>query len=140
VTAIPLDDEQEVLFRQIHPSFMQGDEVSSIPFAPTSQAFAPTAKDGGYLSVDRSSKTSAAESFKLFNGNGSSSAAVYGLTVGEFSVESISCVDDPIEASDGRAANLAHAVADYTPHAAGQQKNKAKRLKQKAIVRGRLHP
>lgn len=140
MTTSPLDDEKEVLFRQIHPSFMQGDEVSSIPFTPTSQAFGPTPKDDGFLSVDRSSKTSAAASFKLFNDNGNSSVAVYGVTVGEFSGEAISCTDDPLTVSENQAANPAHALADYTPHSLGQQKNKAKRLKQKAINRGRLHP
>lgn len=140
MTASLLDDEQEVLFRQIHPSFLQGAELSSIPFAPTSQAFCPTPKDDGFLSVDRASKTSAVESFKLFNANGNSSVAVYGVTVGEFKSEAIPCIDDPLEASKDQAANPAHALADYTHHTSGQQKNKAKRLKQKAINRGRLYP
>ena len=140
MTAVHLDDKDEVLFRQIHPSFIQDGEVSSQPFVPTSQAFAPTPKDDGFLSVDRSSITSAGESYRLFTSNGHSSSAVYGVTVGEFSDEAIQCIEAPIKATEKQAANEAHALANYNPHTAGQQKTKAKRLKQKAIARGRLHP
>ena len=140
MTAVHLDDNDEILFRQIHPSFIQDGEVSSQPFAPTSQAFAPTPKDDGFLSVDRSSMTSASDSHRLFTSNGHSSSAVYGVTVGEFSAEEIPCIAAPIKASETQAANDAHALANYNPHTPNQQKNKAKRLKQKAIARGRLHP
>ncbi|AUW46857.1 hypothetical protein [Rhizobium leguminosarum] len=140
MTAVHLEDKDEILFRQIHPSFIQDGELSSQPFTPTSQAFAPTPKDEGYLSVDRSSMTSAGDSYRLFTSNGHASSAVYGVTVGEFCEQAIACIQAPIQASENQTANPAHALADYNPHKSGQQKNKAKRLKQRAIARGRLHP
>lgn len=72
-----LTDENEVLLRQIHPTFIQGGQ-------PSSQPFAPTPKDANRLSVDRSSLTTAADSHALFTGNGHASEAVYGVSVGEF--------------------------------------------------------
>ncbi len=130
---IELSDDDEVLFRQVHPGFMQGD-------APSSQSFMPTPKDDNKLSVDRSALTTAKDSYRLFTGNGFESTAVYGLTVGEFRGQDIPCIEDPLEASDGKAANPAHALADYEAHPPSRQKTKAKRLKQKALARGRLYP
>ncbi len=140
MTAAILSDDDEILFRQIHPSFMQGDDLSSQPFLPTSQAFAPTPKDDDKLSLDRSSLTTPSDSYYLFKRNGHSSTAVYGLSVGEFKGEDIACQADPIEETNEQEANPAHALADYSKHKQNQQKNKAKRLKQRAIARGKLHP
>ena len=130
---IELSDDDEVLFRQVHPGFMQGD-------TPSSQSFMPTSKDDNKLSVDRSSLTTAKDSYQLFTGNGFESRAVYGVTVGEFREQDIPCIGDPLDSSNGQAANPAHALADYRAHTPSRQKIKAKRLKQKALVRGRLFP
>lgn len=126
-----ISESHEILFRQVHPSFFDQGE-------PSSQTFAPTPKDNNKLSVDRSSLTSAREAYELFTGNGHLSVAVYGLSVGDFSEEKIETFPDPIPPSDGNAANPAHAYADYSQHTGNQQKNKAKRLKRKAISRGCL--
>ena len=128
-----LADVDEVLFRQIHPSFLDNGK-------PSSQPFAPTAKDQDKLSVDRSSLTDAASSFALFTGAGHQSVGVYGLTVGEFGAELIPCLSDPLPAVGAEPANPAHAYADFSGHGPSRQKAKAKRLKQKALARGRLHP
>jgi hypothetical protein len=102
-------DQEEILYRQIHPSFLEGGE-------PSSQPFRPTPKDENKLSTDRASIVSAQQSYDLFtNGNGFSSAGVYGLTVGEFSAEKIDCIPDPIEPTNTRKANPAHCFADYSP-------------------------
>ena len=130
---IELSDDEEVLFRQVHPRFMQDN-------APSSQSFMPTPKDNNKLSVDRSALTTAKDSHGLYTGNGLESAAVYGLTVGEFRGQDIPCIEDPLDASDGKAANPAHALADYEAHTPRRQKTKAKRLKQMALARGRLYP
>lgn len=135
-----LDNVDEVLFRQIHPNFKDGDGLSSQPFIPSSQAFNPTPKDNNKLSVDRSSLTDAASSYELFISAGHKSAAVFGVSMSEFSHEGIDCFSDPIPVSDNNNGNPAHALADYSPHTQGQQKNKAKRLKAKAIARGQLFP
>jgi hypothetical protein len=64
--------------------------------------------DENLLSVDRSSLTSAAASHESYVAGGLSSAAVYGVTVGEFSVETIACRSDPLEKKKGQAKNEAH--------------------------------
>ena len=128
-----MTDEAEILFRQIHPSFIQGDE-------PSSQVFQPTTKDDHKLSVDRSSLTTAADANALFTSSGRLSVAVYGLSVGEFRIEHLPCASDPLDATGEEPANPAHAYADYSAHGVNQQKIKAKRLKQQALARGRIYP
>jgi hypothetical protein len=128
-----LADNNEVLFRQIHPTFYQNGEPSSQPFLPTS-------KDQNKLSVDRSALTTAADAYELFKMNGNTSVAVYGISVGEFGVEALECTSDPLGATKDQQANLAHAIADYSLHGGSKQKNIAKRLKIKALARGCLHP
>ena len=124
----------ELMFRQIHPSFVEDDGV------PSSQPFRPTEKDNNKLSVDRSSVHAVDAAYDLFVAEGHQSAGVYGLTVGEFSAEQIPCFEDPIPATPASMGNDAHAVADYTVHSLSQQRKVAKRLKQAAVKRGRLHP
>jgi hypothetical protein len=128
-----IKDDSEILFRQIHPSFLQDGQ-------PSSQPFCPTAKDENKLSVDRSSLTTASESFALFQSNGFATVAIYGLSVGEFREQALPCRADPLEKTEAIAANPAHACVDYGAHKPAQQKVKAKRLKLSAVARGRLHP
>jgi hypothetical protein len=128
-----LVDEGEILFRQIHPEFMDNGE-------PTSQGFGPTAKDEGKLSVDRSAITDPKSSYELYIKSGLRSAGVYGITVGECRAESLTCHPEPAEKIDQRPENPAHSFVDFRRFSVSQQKNKAKRLKRAAIARGKLHP
>jgi hypothetical protein len=128
-----LTNNEELLYGQIHPNLLDGD-------VPASTNFCPKASDNSELSLDRSSITSAAAAFELFNSNGYSSAAVYALTVSEFGEEQIPCREDGIVATATTKANPAHAIADYSSHTNNQQKKTAKRLKRKAVARGKLHP
>lgn len=128
-----LTDENELLFRQIHPDLLDGD-------VPASTNFKPKKSDENKLSADRSSKTTAAQSFELYTSSGLSSIAVYALSVGEFAQERVPCFDDPIEASGELKANPAHSIADFSEHTTSQQDKMAKRLKQKAVLRGKQHP
>jgi hypothetical protein len=128
-----LDSTEEVLFRQIHPTQYDNSH-------PASGQFAPSLKDEGKLSVDRSSITTADASHALFTGNGFDSAAVYGVSVGEFSAESLPCYPDPLKAEGTLAANPAHAYADFQSVSTSQGKKIAKRLRNAAVKRGRLHP
>jgi hypothetical protein len=130
---IDLDDPQEVLFRQIHPSCLHDGE-------PASDQFKPRPSDDGLLSVDRSALITAAESHTLYTGNGRQSAAVYGVTVDEFSGHGVSCVEDPLAADGDLAANPAHAVANFASLTEQQRKTASKRLKRAAVARGCLHP
>ena len=133
MTSQPLCDGDEVLFRQIHPSFYDNSYPSSGPFAPS-------AKDDSKLSVDRSSLTTAAASHALFTGNGFASVAVYGVSVAEFNAESLPCHPDPLRAEGALAANPAHAYADFSAFNPSQSKKIAKRLRNNAVQRGRLYP
>jgi hypothetical protein len=133
VTDTKLSDVDEVMLRQIHPTFIEDGE-------PSSQPFRPTPKDENKLSVDRGSKTTPAGAYDLFVASGLKSVAVYGVSVAEFGDQGVSCHPDAIEAGDGIVANPAHAFADYSAHADSKQKTVAKRIKLKAIARGRLHP
>jgi hypothetical protein len=128
-----LTEGAEVLFRQIHPNFMH-DGV------PSSDRFMPSERDENRLSVDRSSMVAAAESHALYTSGGLASAAVFGLTVAEFASEAIACFTDPVDATEDRAPNPAHALADYSAHAVQRQRMIAKRLKRAAVARGQLHP
>ena len=129
----PIGTSEELLFRQIHPTQLQGGVLSSAIFVPTPD-------DDDHLSVDRSSVTSAKESFELFTRNGLSSVAVCGVTVGEFGKEGLPCHPDPLPATEMLEANPAHAYADYTG-ATGTNKRKklAQRLRTVAADRGTLH-
>ncbi len=136
--AVPKDtrlvDDDEILFRQVHPDlYLDGTLASS--------AFQPTAADKGQLSVDRSSLTDTAASFALYVENGLKSRATYGVSVGQFGAEGISCHSDPLAATALLQANPAHAYADYTGIASPKaEKKKAQRLRDKAVERGCLHP
>jgi hypothetical protein len=129
----PIRASGELLFRQVHPTQLQGGVLSSA-------IFIPTLEDKDQLSVDRSSLTTAKDSFDLFTGNGLSSIAVYGVTVGEFGKEGLPCHPDPLQATGTLKANPAHAYVDYTS-ATGTNKRKklAQRLRTVAADRGSLH-
>jgi hypothetical protein len=128
-----LRDAAEVLFRQIHPDFIQNGE-------PSSDRFRPSQQDQNKLSLDRSKLVTASQAHANYVAGGRASAAVFGLSVGEFSNENIPCVEDPLPAAGERLANPAHALADYSRHSPSDQKLISKRLKRIAVRRGCLHP
>ncbi len=128
-----LTDEAEIVFRQIHPNCMHDGE-------PSSDRFRPSEKDANMLSVDRSALVSAEQSHTLYTANGNASAAVFGLSVAEFAGDSVTCFENPVEATPATVANPAHALADYSAHTLKQQKLIAKKLKRAAVARGQLHP
>ncbi len=128
-----LSDDENLLFRQIHPNFVQ-DGI------PSSQPFVPNANDQGKLSLDRSVKTTAADAFERYLSAGRQTTAVYGVTVKEFGEERIDCFKDPIVADDPKFENLSHAFANYSPFSDKEKKIKAKRIKHHALARGCLHP
>lgn len=123
----PLTDNDELLFRQIHPQHAGTD-------MPSSQAFQVFSKDRGELSVDRSSLTTAANSFATFRKNGFQTVAVYGLNVGEFGSLEILCYPKPL------CINKAHAIADFSHQTRSGCKSLAKKLRAIAHSRGRLYP
>ena len=78
-------DDDEVMFRQIHPSSLQNGE-------PASDRFRPYASDGHLMSVDRSALITAEQSHSLYTSTGRKSAAVFGVSVREFGDEAIDCL------------------------------------------------
>lgn len=127
-----LTNNSEILFRQIHPNSLQNGE-------PGSDRFRPSEQDENMLSVDRSSLASAMDAHALYTNANRKSAAVFGISVGEFETESIPCMTDPLDETQTEPANPAHALADYSTHSTSKQKLVAKRLKRHAVERGCLY-
>lgn len=128
-----LTDDSEVLLRQIHPNLYLDGKIAST-------AFMPTPADEGELSVDRSSLTTPIASFNLYMANGRESAAVYGVSVGQFETQNIPCHSNPLPETDKLKANPAHAYADFEKNETPKkQKQAAQRIRDRAIERGRLY-
>jgi hypothetical protein len=128
-----IDDPQEVQFRQVNPSWV--DEGH-----PTRQAFSPSTKDYGCLSLDRSISITAKQSFENFTALGLKSEAVYGIAASEFGEEPnpIECHASPIE--EDVYINPHHSHADFNGLSKGQRKAKITELRRVALSRGKLHP
>lgn len=124
-----IDDLDEVQFRQVNPSWIE-DGV------PTRQAFIPTRKDDGKLSLDRSASTTAKQAYDDFRSLGLSSNGVFGITPGECENEPnpIECFESPLES------NPHHSHADFNRLTKSQRKTKSQDLRRKAISRGKLYP
>lgn len=131
-TPAPLSDAAEVLFRQIHPDLFDGDQ-------PASSAFLPSPGDQDQLSTDRSSLTTAKDAYELYVGNSRKSVGTFGVTVGEFGEQGLSCFADPVCSGGTITANPAHARVDFGSLGTNQQRKVAKRLKKAAVSRGILH-
>lgn len=134
---IPSSDE--VLIRQVNPAWLDDGEPSSQSFYPWRDI------DEDCMSVDRGSLTTAADAFVLFTsprpqGFEQPSAGAWGLTVAEIEADGVSAWEDPVAATAETPANAAHAVVEFAPLTKKQQKSIGRKLKAKAIARGRLHP
>jgi hypothetical protein len=114
----------EVLFRQVHPSFIPDGVVQS-------NAFKPTLKDEGKLSVSLASLTSAEDAYlhhTVFLGK--QSAGVWALTGQE-------CIDNgTLGFHEAEPNNHAHGFIDFRGKSKKQIENAAKTLKNHANRRG----
>lgn len=123
-----LTDMTEQLLRQLHPSWRQGERI-------TSQLFKPTRKDEGRLSADRGSKVSCDVAYETHRSNGHPSDGVYAVTVGEVRDEAkLTSYDDP------QPEKPAHAYVDMTGLTNRQADAAAGLLRDLAVGRGCLHP
>ncbi len=120
-------DSNNKLFRQVHPSFVQGNSVSSQVFS--SQTFRPTSKDNNKLSVYNEIVFSAKESFDHYQSLGYISAGVVGVSKGECDLENLPVNEDNLPFNG-------HCSIDYNGLEASAIKNKAKKLKNYATKRG----
>lgn len=111
-----------LLYRQVNPSWIQHERV-------TSQAFKPTPKDGCQLSVYDGDLTSAQESWEHFTDQGMKSAGVLAVSVAETAACGLSARSDPAPFPE-------HAVIDFTGLGSNQVEKAAKKLKAHATERG----
>ncbi len=95
-----LEVQSESLHRQVHPAWIQEGRV-------TSQAFKPTPRDRGCISVHRGTKVTAEEAYNRYTGRGHDSIGVLSLTVADFTAEQRQCLDAPDDEDD------AHAYVDF---------------------------
>jgi len=119
-------NDATIVYRQIHPSFVQAG-------FPTSQAFRPTPKDESKLSVYDGDQITPENSFKHYVHELSlSSVGVMGLTVAECAAESLAVCSDPVHFPE-------HAIIDFSELTDKDCRNKSKKLQSKAVQRGWLH-
>ncbi len=117
---------QTLLLRQINPNWVQGDRV-------TSQAFRPTNKDQGLLSVyDGDRMTPQAAWIHYTSELKLSSVGAQAVTVQE-------CADLQLFARPDPAPFPEHAVIDFTGLSRGDIERKAKELRRLAEERGWLY-
>lgn len=124
--------DETVVLRQIHPMLVQCGHVSDQAFI-TSQAFTPTKKDMGKLSVYNGDKFSPDTAFEHYTDELKlESAGVVGVSVFECKSEGRPVVEDN-EPFDG------HAYIDYTGLSNGDTRKVAKVLRNYAVERGWLY-
>lgn len=122
-------EKETLLLRQVHPSFVQGDNISTQVFS--SQVFTPTEKDNNLLSTYNGDKFSADESFYHFESQGFKTSGVVAVSNAECQNESLPVIEDNYP-FDG------HCSIDYNGLSSSAAKKKAKKLKKRASDRGWL--
>jgi len=139
---VEMTDDQELLYRQVHPSMVQGDTPSNQVFDanvswPSSEAFRPGHQDAGCLSVVQGSKTTPKESYEHYVDDlGLTSAGVWAVTVGEAQHVKRRVVDDA-----GLVAEIPfHAYVDFRDCSSpNQMKKYSPKLRDAAKSRGPLY-
>ena len=118
--------DETIVYRQIHPSFVQAG-------FPTSQAFRPTPKDESKLSVYDGDQITADKSWKHYTAElNLASVGVMGLTISECAAESLTVYPAPHPFPE-------HVVIDFTRLTDKDRRNKSKKLQTKAFQRGWLY-
>jgi hypothetical protein len=119
-----MTDEQHLLHRQVNPSWVQEGRVSS-------QAFNPTPKDSGLLSVYDGALITAEASFFHYTGKqGLKAVGTVSVSTDEVGAVGLSWRPDPEPFPE-------HAVIDFTTlGSAGRVKAKAQALAERARARG----
>lgn len=126
MTSSPPFQDDELLHRQVHPNHL-------VAGRPSSGAFSPTKKDQGKLSVDRNTKASADESFRVFVRAGFSSAGVWSVTAAECEEARLPVEYDPVKEPYP---NDAHSFVDFRGLTRSQARSKAQLLAHAADARG----
>jgi len=120
--------DDTLLFRQVHPSFIQGDTISSQVF--TSQVFKPTPKDEGLLSVYNGELFSADEAFYHYVEDGNKKS------VGTLAISKSECDQNNLPIRNDNIPFDGHCSIDYNGLSNNAIGKKAKKLKSLAQKRG----
>lgn len=122
-----LPSSEELLHRQVHPTFLRDGRLSS-------QAFKPNSGDDGQLSVARGSLASAKAAYERYIARKRASCGVWSVTLTECAAVSAPAYADPLEDDD------AHAVINFNEVATKSQWDKvADKLAACARARGCQH-
>lgn len=128
-----LDDTDELLWRQVHPQWVDGGVISS-------QAFKPNSGDGGQMSVSRESKQTAQGAFEFHTRDARlQSAGTWAVTLGEVHSQNYRAVDDS-DSLLGATLSPGHAYIDTRIHGSSKQRKAAGALSRLATARGRIYP
>lgn len=117
-----------LLLRQIHPNFVQAGRV-------TSQAFRPTPKDEGYLSVDNGDRVQPLFAWQRYTANlNCKSAGVMAMSCADCVELSLPVIEDaePYPYPE-------HCSIDFSAYTKPDIERKAKVLRSKAQLRGWLY-
>lgn len=130
---ITLTDLDELLYRQVHPSWIRDGRV-------TTQAFRPTKKDENRLSVSRASLTTAEGAYMLHTkGRMLASAGSWAVTVGECQSQSLKIISDPTASPPEPVADPAHCYVNFAElQSRGAIEAAGAVLTRRAADRGRL--
>ncbi len=122
-----LTDPNELLYRQVHPQFIQKGRVSS-------QAFRPTPKDDGELSVSQGSRTSPEQAYQLYTQQRElHSAGTWSISVGQCMSLDLEVFADPLTTP---IVDEAHAVVCFRGLATKKIQRLSKQLSAFAQGRG----
>jgi hypothetical protein len=122
-------EKETLLHRQVHPLFVQANQVSIQTFSVTSQVFKPTPKDDKRLSVYNGDKFSAEDAFLHYSNEGHSSVGVLSVCVGE-------CITAGLTTSEDNIPFDGHAHIDFTGLGNNTIEKKAKILRNNEVQRG----
>lgn len=112
-----------LLLRQVHPRWIRDGRV-------TSQAFRPTRKDEGLLSVYDGDQIDAKSAYEHYTGQlGLGSAGAMAVTVAECVQQGLTAKTDPVPFPE-------HVVIDFRSYSRSQIEAKAKYLTRVAMKRG----
>lgn len=126
-TPQPIDDPDELLFRQVHPNWI----VDGIP---SSQTFNPTKKDEGKLSIALGSKTDAEGAYRHHvEVRRLASVGTWAVAVGEASRAGRQAFPEPLDNDP------AHGFVDFRGISRGDAEKAAKVLLSYARARGCLY-
>ena len=116
-------NDDSLLLRQVHPTFVQNGTI-------TSQVFRPTPKDENQLSVDNGDKISAKNSFDRFCSQPDCNSA------GVMAVSCKECKERELEVIEDGVPTPEHCSIDFTGKSRKQVEKIAKYLKRQATDRG----